>query len=99
MLSRERVSVTTVALDGDTVALWRHPIDAPAVVLVAHLAIEPGSVRIPGTWQMILTTEDRSFAADGRLPVLQPDDSGLGIRFARAGAVLLHATKPPNGHS
>jgi hypothetical protein len=93
MLSRDRISVTTVALDADAVALWRHPIDTPAVALVAHLSTKPGSVRIPGQWHIVLTTEDRSFAADSRLPVLQPDDSGLGIRFARAEAVLLRAPK------
>jgi len=91
MLSRERTSVTVVALDPDTIALWRHPADWPPVALIAHLSTQPASVRIPGHWQTVLTTEDRNFATDGRLPVFQADDRGIDIRFARAGAVLLRA--------
>jgi maltooligosyltrehalose trehalohydrolase len=91
MLSCERATVTTAALDGETVALWRHPADAPAVALVARLSSTPGSVRVPGYWRTVLTTEDQSFAADGRLPVIQSDDGGVVIRFARAGAVLFRS--------
>jgi maltooligosyltrehalose trehalohydrolase len=93
MLSRERTTVTAVDLDADTVALWRHPIDAPKVALVTHLSGTPASVRISGQWQTVLTTEDRNFARDGRSPAMQPDDSGLMISFARPGAVLLRAAK------
>jgi maltooligosyltrehalose trehalohydrolase len=94
MLSRERASVTAAALDADTIALWRHPVDAPAVALVAHLSSAPGSVRLTGQWQTVLTTEDESFAADSRPPAVRSDDAGIAIRFARAGAVLLRAAKP-----
>jgi maltooligosyltrehalose trehalohydrolase len=95
MLSRERTTVTAAALDADTVALWRHPPDAQAVALVARLSGPPGSVRLPGHWQTVLTTEDHGFAADGRPPAIRPDDSGVAIRFARPGAVLFRAAKPP----
>jgi maltooligosyltrehalose trehalohydrolase len=91
MLSRERAAVITGALDADTIALWRHPADAPAVLLVARLSSTPGPVRVRGQWQTVLTTEDPSFAADGRRPAIQPDDGGVTIRFARAGAILFRA--------
>jgi maltooligosyltrehalose trehalohydrolase len=94
MLSRERTAFTAVALDADTIALWRHPSDAPAVVLVARLSRNAGTVRLPGQWQTVLTTEDPSFAADRQPPVITPQPGGLVIALTRAGAVLLRASKP-----
>jgi maltooligosyltrehalose trehalohydrolase len=91
MQTHDRNTVTAVALDEGTVAVWRQVPDADQIVLVARLAGGEGTVRLPGRWTTVLSTEDPAFAADGCQPSVEADGTGVRIWFGRPSALLLRA--------
>jgi hypothetical protein len=89
-------SLDAAALGPDTVAIWRRPEGAQALLLVARLRGE-GPVEVPdgheqgkppGRWNVVLTTEDRSFTEDTRRLRVDAIAGRLTIAFERPGAIL-----------
>ena len=89
LLTRDRNTVTAVALDESTVAVWRQVPDAEQIVLVARLSDGEGTVRLPGRWTVVLSTEDPAFAVDGCPPSIDVEGGGVRVRFGRPSALLL----------
>ena len=95
------VTVETLALDDETVALRRASGDV-AWLVVVRLA-GPGDVTLPRvfvpssghTWVCLMTSEDAPFATQPRPPVVESLGTGVSIRFQGPAAVVLRMDTPP----
>jgi maltooligosyltrehalose trehalohydrolase len=94
MRTCDRRTVTAVALDDATVAVWRQAAGSVQTVLVARLSADGGTVRLPGQWTKVLSTEDAGFALDGHPPVMAGDQGGVVLSFSRPSAILLRGAAP-----
>jgi maltooligosyltrehalose trehalohydrolase len=90
MQTRDRDTVTAVALDEHTVAVWRQ-VEDDRIVLIARLSDGAGTVRLPGRWQIVLSTEDPEFTLDPHPLELTTDGNGILVSFGRPSALLLRA--------
>jgi maltooligosyltrehalose trehalohydrolase len=83
------------ALDENTLGVRRPGRDHEALLLVVRLR-GSGTTRVTGrlvagaAWQTMLTTEDASFAADGRVPNVKAGHERVDVTFGGPAAVLLH---------
>jgi maltooligosyltrehalose trehalohydrolase len=82
------------ALDADTLALRRRALTGGDLLLVARLR-GSGTVQVAGAaadgaaWRRRCTTEDPSFASNGRVPRVEAGTGRVRIDFAGPAAVLL----------
>ena len=82
------------ALDADSLALRRSARAGGELLLVVRLR-GAGTVQVSGTlvergrWRPARTTEDASFADDGRVPAVEVSAGRVTVHFDRPAAVLL----------
>lgn len=85
------------ALGPDSILLRRSSPNGPDHLLVARLRgagavdLPPETAPAAGAWEVVLTTEDPSFAPDPTPPTLEPHGEGMRVRFERPSAILLRA--------
>lgn len=97
-------SFHALAIDDETILLLRQSETMPSLCLVARLkgsgAVDLGATSVSDhligrRWELVLSTEDPSFALDPMPPTLELGGPAPRVHFARPSAVILRGERTP----
>ena len=71
------------------VLLMRRAADGDRFAVLIHLSEGEAAVTVPGTGDVVLTTEDSRFALDPQPPSIEAQAGGMAVHFRRPGAVII----------